>query len=449
MPLIEFSKSGVLPLDTINCELAHEYSTILLPDASIMSMNKFFKKYDITSNNILRFDYKAITGNSPDIRAKYRVTDIYFTRQIHNASKSHDVEMIIKNELISGDPYNSYPSGKYPIKIIYQIFLFKNNNDKPMLVDLNNETVTPINGNKFFEIHRKNNMYPVIYFLNSGAALDNFLPSNDKSSAIFLWNAPINEYQIKNYKTIMEVDTVNPINALLDWGTIFIDEYGLSSNQDFINKLSNTNITYVDKTIINNSYIVASKNFKYETEIVTDDVYIDCSPINESVEHVNHYLEKLNGKDDSTKKKVMEMIINSLIIVIVSGSVFFSAPTICENILKIHLMAVAAEENSIKNPEILYGIEFGIGFEFLLIAIILLAVGYKNKEALFAGLIFLLILFSFLFSVGNSNSGGILKQYIGDNPIIFSANMLLYALPLPIPFMILKAISISNSIDEV
>ena len=166
---------------------------------------------------------------------------------------------------------------------------------------------------------------------------------------------------------------------------------------------------------------------------------------------INYYLEKLNGTDDSTQKKVMEMTINCLIIVLVSGSVFFSAPTICERLLKFHLwirneifktLDKGNGTNATKpelDRDILFGIEFGIIFELIIITIVLLAIGIpkQKKEIAMVAIVFILITFSFIMSVTNSNSIGILKQYKLADEWSFSAHVLVYSIfPIPIAQMV-------------
>lgn len=451
MSIIDISKSTSKKQIEYRFNLRYDYGSISI-QTGVQSKNKYFIDYPISSSNILYLSFKK-TPNGSVIKAKYRVSNIYFSRKIHGGN--HDVEMTIKHILIDGDDYNAFPDGKKPNKYIYQIILFKNNTRKPELCDIQNikSKIMKINGNKILDIHYKNNRLPNVYFLKTNQSFsDNLISStenatNDYFSMFIVWTVPINDYKIKNYTTLSScTDDTSKLNAIMDWGKNISADFTFSSNDGAdISKLVTNSIFTKNIIQITDIYHFEKDNFKYSKESKTDDIYIDCSPINESVEHVNFYLEKLNGKDDSTKKKVMEMLINSLVIIIVTGSVFNAAPSLCELVLNIHTSITKETDVS----PILFGIEFGIGFELILITIILLIVGIskKNKDITFVAFFFLLSSVSFVISVLSSNNDGILGKYIGKPPNYkLNSNMVMYSIfPVPIALPIVKLLNYGAS----
>jgi hypothetical protein len=370
--------------------MTYDYSNLNVTPPFNRTVNNYYLSAELAT-----FDYLLLNYTLPDktnFKLKYLVKKIYFSRDIHNG-KSHDIELVIQHE--SEDTSN-------PIQYVYQIFTFKNNNSKNdplLLIDLKSDTKTKIDGNGILNINTKNNNKPVVYFIpDADSNLTEFLkPANTiTKSIVFLWTNPITEYQIKNIEIINNCSTIgNEENAIIDWASIFSSNVNDSS--DLKSKIVSSLITDKSKLTIPNTY---SLTITYTQELSTDEIYIDCSPINESVENVNFYLEKLNGKNNINVKKMQEMMFNCIIMIIISGSVYFSTPAIFRNLLYVHKIIrddIDAKINS--------GIAIGLGFDLVLITIVIMAIGIskKKQDLLFVSFILLIITLSFIYSVKNTD----------------------------------------------
>jgi len=282
-----------------------------------------------------------------------------------------------------------------PFDKMYQIFLFKNSTDGP-LIDLSLDDVYNIDGNSFINTFNTKKISPKIFFLSTqdirATEFSKLLKPTSESSIFFLWDSPI-DYNVQNIDKIK--NDIASSDFLTDWGNIFI--YNLHKYDSDYVRYSTDILGITDNIITINCF---TTKFTVKTYLSTDDIYIDCAPINESVTNVNYYLEKLDGKNNAIITKMQGMILNSLILVIVSGSVYFSTPKIFEILISFH------PNNELNKNEILSGIAIGLGFELVLITIVIMSVGIskKKQDLLFASFILLIITLSFIVSFTNTPS---------------------------------------------
>ena len=416
MPIVYFNSSISTQVDF---NMTYDYSNLNVTPPMEKSYLNYYLSQSLTTTDFLLLNYTL--PDKTNVQSKYIVNKIYFSREIH-AGESHDIELVIQHQLID--------NLLDPIKYVYQILTFKNNTKSPLLIDLNSNKKTIIDGNGLLNIHKKNNNRPSIYFipdLQSSSLTDFLKPTNTTSkSIVFLWTIPITTYQIKSLENINNCDKAdNATSAISDWSNIFARNVGDSGDLAGTLMTSLTNIKHT-QIKIPNSY--DSSKMTFTQELSTDEIYIDCSPINESVENVNYYLEKLNGKNDSISKQFMAMVINSLIIIIVSGSMYFSTPTIIDFFIKIHYQISEITDPESDKLPIKSGIVFGIGLYIVILTIILMSIGIalKKQDVIFASFLFLIISISFIMSVINYEKF----------KFIYSNNVLFYLLPIPFSWLL-------------
>lgn len=386
----------------LNTEKSVSQDITMVCDYSNLKINTAYKKVsstkilyslDLSIENKVSLNYKL---DKKQVALNYFVSKIHLSRNIYKATP-HDFEMVFEHTFINGEN-NNFPSEIKPFDKMYQIFLFKNSQDGP-LIDLSLSNIYNIDGNGFINTFNTNKITPKIFFLTKDTTEREFSdllrPTSD-SSIFFLWDSPIN-YNVQNIDEIIK--STNETASFTDWGNIFI--YNL--NQYDIVTYAKGILKQIGQESIKMRYFTTK--FTVNTHLLTDDIYIDCAPINESVTNVNHYLEKLNGKNNVIVSKIQEMILNSLILIIVSGSVYFSTPAIFRNLLYLHKKNIKETDESV-DDKINSGIAVGLGFDLIVISIVIMSVGIseKKQDLLFASFILFIITFSFISSFTNTPS---------------------------------------------